>query len=107
MSGDEPLKPGDRVRKNPATWIPNEFDEWGRGRGVGEVLAEDPKYPLVDLGMVDVRWPNGRCAEPVEQLLKVPPPEPVPCLCGHKSKKHAQGFPCPACGCLHWDDERK
>ena len=56
------FKVGDKVRKNPATWAPNEFDAWGRGVGVGEVI--DASWP----DFIDVRWPNGRCYEPAEGL---------------------------------------
>lgn len=46
---------GDRVVKDPAGWRPSEFDAWGAGVGVGEVVA------VVDAETVDVRWPAGRC----------------------------------------------
>jgi hypothetical protein len=59
--------PGDRVIKNDATWIPNDFDSWGRGIGVG-VVVQAP-FRLDDLGQVDVRWPAGRCFENVNELL--------------------------------------
>jgi hypothetical protein len=62
----ESFHPGDRVVKNPATWVANEFDGWGRGVGVG-VVVEGPFE--VD-GEVDVRWPAGRCFERVEGLVK-------------------------------------
>jgi hypothetical protein len=60
---------GDRVVRNPATWQPNEFDSWGRGRGVGVVV--EPPFALGP-DEVDVRWPGGRCFEGVEQLLPAP-----------------------------------
>jgi len=56
------FKVGDKVRKNPAAWASNEFDAWGRGEGVGEVVGVT--WP----DFIDVRWPNGRCYEPVEGL---------------------------------------
>ncbi len=62
----ESFQPGDRVVKNPATWVANEFDGWGQGVGVG-VVVEGPFE--VD-GEVDVRWPAGRCFERVEGLVK-------------------------------------
>lgn len=31
------LKPGDKVIKKK-TWIPNDFDNWGRGIGIGIVV---------------------------------------------------------------------
>ena len=57
------MKTGDKVIKNPETWIPNEFDEWGRGEGEGEVVATLPD--------LDVKWPAGRCYENIEQLIIV------------------------------------
>ena len=60
------FRPGDRVKKNPATWAPNSFDGWGRGLGVGVVI--EPPFRL-DPGCVDVRWPGGRCFETEGQLL--------------------------------------
>jgi len=63
---------GDRVIRNPATWRPNAFDSWGRGRGVGIVVA--PPFPLPP-DEVDVRWPAGRCFESTGQLLPAPGPE--------------------------------
>ncbi len=59
---------GDKVIKNEKTWIPNAFDEWGRGIGVGIVV--EPPFELPD-EEVDVRWPAGRCFEFVEQLIKI------------------------------------
>jgi hypothetical protein len=61
---------GDRVARNSATWQTNDFDSWGRGIGVGQVLKQ--RFPL-DPEEVDVRWPGGRCFESVEQLLPAPP----------------------------------
>jgi hypothetical protein len=58
---------GDKVIKNPDTWIPAEFDEWGRGIGVG--IVTKPPFPLYD-SETDIRWPSGRCFEFEEQLLK-------------------------------------
>lgn len=58
---------GDKVIKNPATWVANAFDAWGRGVGVGEVV--EPPHATDDLGLVDVRWPAGRCAERRDGLL--------------------------------------
>jgi hypothetical protein len=57
---------GDRVVKNPETWQPNDFDSWGRGEGIGEVV--EPPFPL-ESDSVDVRWPAGRCFEEVDGLL--------------------------------------
>ena len=62
------LKPGDKVIKNEETWISNEFDAWGRGIGIGIIL--EPPYSLGD-DEVDVRWPEGRCFEFVNQLKKI------------------------------------
>ncbi|SDU24400.1 hypothetical protein [Halopseudomonas salegens] len=60
------FKPGARVIKNPRTWQANDFDRWGRGVGIGEVV--EPPFPL-EPNEVDVRWPGGRCFEYSEQLL--------------------------------------
>lgn len=60
---------GDRVIKNPATWQVNDFDSWGRGEGIGEVV--EPPFDVDDLNEVDVRWPKGRCFEAVSGLLPV------------------------------------
>jgi hypothetical protein len=58
---------GDKVVKNPDTWVVNDFDSWGRGVGIGEI--DEAPVPLEDLGLVDVRWPAGRCAEHCDGLL--------------------------------------
>lgn len=63
---------GAHVKKNPVTWIPNEFDGWGRGDGIGQVV--EPPFALDD-DSVDVRWPAGRCFELVNQLLRADRPE--------------------------------
>jgi hypothetical protein len=60
------FKIGDRVIKNPLTWKPNDFDSWGRGIGVGEVV--EPPHELGE-SEVDVRWPEGRCFEDVSGLM--------------------------------------
>ena len=59
---------GDRVVKNPETWVPTEFDSWGRGVGVGVVVEPPHALPETE---VDVRWPAGRCFEFTSQLLKL------------------------------------
>ena len=60
---------GDRVVKNPANWVANEFDGWGRGAGVG-VVVEPPFAMGPD--EVDVRWPGGRCFEDAAGLQAAP-----------------------------------
>lgn len=62
------FKVGDKVVKNPDTWIANDFDRWGRGEGVGVVV--EPPFEMGE--EVDVRWPCGRCFERVDQLLPSP-----------------------------------
>ena len=57
---------GDRVVANRTTWMPNDFDDWGRGVGVGVVI--EPPFPM-DPDEIDVRWPAGRCFEHISQLL--------------------------------------
>jgi hypothetical protein len=59
---------GDRVIKNVETWIPNDFDHWGRGVGEGVIVT--PPFEM-DKGEVDVKWEGGRCFELTYQLLKV------------------------------------
>ena len=63
------FKVGDLVVRNPDTWQPSEFDAWGRGQGVGVVL--EPPFELRPRD-VDVRWPKGRCFEPIDGLLPAP-----------------------------------
>lgn len=62
------LKTGDKVIKNPANWIPSEFDDWGRGIGVGIVV--EPPFQLNE-DEVDIRWPAGRCFEKENELTKI------------------------------------
>ncbi len=61
------MKIGDRVIKNPATWVPNDFDSWGRGIGVGVILPDTDG--ICDDESFDVLWPGGRCVERAIQLL--------------------------------------
>jgi hypothetical protein len=68
------FKVGDRVVRNPATWLPNAFDSWGRGVGIGVVV--EPPFVL-DSDEVDVRWPCGRCFESTTQLLPVTSDSPI------------------------------
>ncbi len=60
------FKVGDYVKKNVDLWVPNDFDSWGRGEGIGQIVE-----PPFEIGPdeVDVRWPNGRCFEKADQLL--------------------------------------
>lgn len=69
------FKIGDKVVKNPATWVVNDFDNWGRGVGVGEVV--DPEF-IMEPTEVDVRWPAGRCFEDASSLLPFESDEPRP-----------------------------
>jgi len=66
MNSVRKFKIGDHVKKNPDKWVPNDFDSWGRGLGIGQVV--EPPFDLEE-NQVDVRWPNGRCFEFVDQLL--------------------------------------
>jgi hypothetical protein len=56
------LKVGMKVYKNPETWKKNDFDNWGRGIGVGEVLE------IFEDGTLDVRWSAGKCYENFKEL---------------------------------------
>lgn len=38
--------------------------------GIGVVV--EPPFRVDDIGEVDVRWPKGRCFEPIDGLLLVP-----------------------------------
>ncbi len=70
------FKVGDRVVKNERTWVVNDFDNWGRGIGVGVVV--EPPFRVDDLGEVDVRWPHGRIAlRKIEGLLPAPDVEEI------------------------------
>ncbi len=62
------LEIGDLVVKNPKTHVPNDFNWWGRGLGIGEVV--EPPFEMEDWE-ADVRWPAGRCFEEARQLIKV------------------------------------
>ena len=66
MSKGGKFKIGDYVKKNPNTWVPNDFDSWGRGNSIGQVI--EPPFTL-EKNEVDVRWPGGRCFEFTDQLL--------------------------------------
>ena len=68
------FKIGDKIVKNDKNWVPNDFDSWGRGIGVGVIV--EPPFEL-DEGEYDVRWPNGRCFEDESQLLEAPKPSPM------------------------------
>ena len=59
-------KVGDFVKKNPENWVKNDFDSWGRGVGIAEVVT--PPFEMED-DEVDVRWLGGRCFENINQLL--------------------------------------
>ena len=57
---------GDKVIKNPKKWLPNDFDKWGRGQGVGIVV--EPPFTIDNIDYVDVRWESGRCFEKISGL---------------------------------------
>jgi hypothetical protein len=59
---------GDKVVKNDENWMPNDFDSWGRGIGIGIIV--DPPFDLED-DSFDVRWPKGRCFEKINQIKKI------------------------------------
>lgn len=60
------MKIGDKVIKNPQTWVASEFDVWGSGEGVGEIIGFDG--PVDDL-FIDVRWEGGCSFHMPEELL--------------------------------------
>ncbi len=66
MAKKSRFKVGDYVKKNSDNWVPNDFDSWGRGVGIGQVVAAPFE---MDEGEIDVRWPGGRCFEHEDQLL--------------------------------------
>ena len=47
------FKIGDKVIKNTETWISSDFDEWGAGEGIGEVVE------VLEI-LIDIRWEGGR-----------------------------------------------
>lgn len=55
----------DKIVKNEENWIPNDFDSWGRGEGVGLIVEV---YPESNSSYVDVRWPGGKCWENIDQI---------------------------------------
>ena len=59
------LPVGTRVKKRQSEWLANDFDDWGRGEGIG-IVVEAPIEMVA--GEVDVQWPNGRCFENVRWL---------------------------------------
>lgn len=58
------MKIGDKVKKNEDTWVPNEFDGWGRGVGTGKIVAWWHIH-----GEATVQWANGKYVESIEQLI--------------------------------------
>jgi hypothetical protein len=62
------FKIGSKVIKNPETWIPSDFDNWGAGEGIGEIV--EPPFELDD-DSVDVVWPAGRCFQQKSELVLV------------------------------------
>ena len=71
ISGGRRFAVGDRVVKDPAGWIPTDFDAWGAGEGIGVVVEVDPA-----LYLADVRWPAGQAWQAFAELLPVPPATP-------------------------------
>ena len=57
---------GDKVVKNEKTWVVNDFDNWGRGIGIGIVV--EPPFEMEEYE-VDIRWPGGRCFEDTRGLI--------------------------------------
>ena len=60
------LAVGDFVQRNPATWISNELDEYGRGMLIGTVT--DPEKHLAE-GEFYIEWPRGFSVERWDHLL--------------------------------------
>lgn len=76
MSSIDPhFLPGTRVVRDARHWQPSEFDDWGRGQGVGEVVT--PPFELDPTVEVDVRWPCGRCFESIDGLRDANSPDAV------------------------------
>ena len=62
---------GDKVVKDPAGWVPSDFDRWSAGIGVGEIVAlSKNKNGVID--GVDVRWPTGRAWQLPQELSPAP-----------------------------------
>lgn len=59
---------GDRVVKDPAAWVPSEFDAWGAGEGIGEVVGVVEDGPAGAL--LDVRWEGGQCYQWARELRR-------------------------------------
>lgn len=56
---------GRRVIKKSKLWIPNDFDSWGRGVGIGKIVKSPDGFE----DLIDVRWPGGRCFEDDDQII--------------------------------------
>lgn len=61
------MKVGDKVIKNPDNWKVSDFDSWGRGEGIGEIVSIE----YIDDNEVDVRWEGGRCYETIDQIINL------------------------------------
>jgi hypothetical protein len=59
------IKVYDKVIKNEGNWVPNEFDAWGRGVGIGEIISIVGNYG-------QIRWPNGIHLENLSHLKLMP-----------------------------------
>lgn len=76
------LQVGDKVIKDEANWIVTEFDTWGCGAGIGEIVEvktewidhDNTTHPFEDEENVtayDVRWPAGLSMHSYKELKKI------------------------------------
>ncbi len=75
---------------NPETWQRTAADGWGRGMGIGEVVA---LHDGTDGdGYAEVRWPCGVCIEPLQGLWRVDEHQsPIPMTPAFAARAFARG----------------
>ena len=63
MKDTQYFKIGDNVVKNKDFWVTNDFDQWGRGNGIGIIIEVFDTH-------LDIRWPAGKCYEDFNQIKR-------------------------------------